>query len=154
MAWGTHGFKIQIASLNDLIRASKSLDFSLEWEFEQHYDTFKILHPDEAGPLGFISMFQDASRSFITVNQIEVSQSCRGPNRKYSTLAGCLLAFAVRRAFDGGMKGRLVLEPKNERLMTHYVEAYGFEHSGYSVHIEEEAARKLFLTYWDGNEDE
>jgi hypothetical protein len=77
---------------------------------------------------------------------VESSNDNKGKEKKIDRIAGCLLAFAAKLAFEKGYLGFVSLIPKTE-LIELYVKKYGFIAYGNQLAIEKQASINLIDKY-------
>ncbi len=130
----------------ELKKIVKSKNFQFDWNKERN--VFKIVNSQEenAETLGLISIIDIPEELRIHINLIESSDENKGKNKKVDRVAGVLLAFAIRIAFEKGYLGFTSLIPKTE-LISLYVEKYGFSQYGRQLAIERKDAIALIQKY-------
>ena len=105
-----------------------SREYSFDWSLERYNDVYKIyLTSNEDDILGLISLCDYPEETRIHINLLELSRENTGQTKKIENVSGSLIAFAVKIAFKKGYDGMVTLEPKNNKLTTHYRDNYGFE---------------------------
>lgn len=127
----------------------KSDQFLFDWQMEKESDVFKIIFFDKNEKekiLGLISISNIPEEYRIHINLVEVAKDNRGKDKKIDRIAGCLLAFATKIAFEKGYLGFTSLIPKTE-LIEHYITKYGFSQYGKQLAIERQAAINLIQKY-------
>jgi hypothetical protein len=133
----------------DFEEVRKSAQFKFDWNTERTYRVYKIVRTtsvNEQGILGLISLFDIPEEFRIHINLLEVSERNKGKNKEVDRIAGCLLAYAVRIAFEKGYSGFTSLVPKTE-LIPLYVQKYGFIQYGRQLAIEGSSAINLIQKY-------
>jgi len=135
--------EVEKKELKDIV---KSKNFQFDWNKERN--VFKIVNSQEenAEALGLISIIDIPDELRIHINLIENSDDNKGKNKKVDRVAGVLLAFAIRIAFEKGYLGFTSLIPKTE-LISLYVEKYGFSQYGRQLAIERKDAIALIQKY-------
>jgi len=130
----------------DLKIITKSKQFQFDWKKERN--VFKIVNAQEenAEILGLISIIDIPEELRVHINLIENSDKNKGKSKKVDKVAGVLLAFAVRIAFEKGYLGFTSLIPKTE-LISLYIEKYGFSQYGRQLAIERKEAIALIQKY-------
>ncbi|MDR3696273.1 hypothetical protein [Mucilaginibacter sp.] len=106
-----------------LINKSKRFDFN--WNKEKQYDVYKLTAEGIDEPLGLMSLADRPADFAIEIRLLASSLENVSKAKQYQRIAGCLIAFACRRAFEAGYGGYVCLKPKTE-LEAHYQRAYGF----------------------------
>ncbi|WP_282776509.1 hypothetical protein [Phaeodactylibacter xiamenensis] len=133
----------------DLKEANKSNQFEFDWieEKKKQCDIFKIVIKDqESKILGLISLTDINTEFRIHINLVEVSNDNKGKNKRIDRIAGCLLAFACKVAFEKGYLGFASLVPKTE-LVGLYIKKYGFKKYGSQLAIDQRDAIGLIQKY-------
>lgn len=133
----------------DFEKIKKSDQFLFDWILEKENSVFKITSANQEEKeeiLGLISLSNIAEEFRIHINLVEVAKKNRGKDKKIDRIAGCLLAFATKAAFDKGYLGFTSLVPKTE-LIELYVTKYGFTQYGRQLAIERQAAINLIQKY-------
>ncbi len=121
--------KIEPIANTDFLLIRNSEQYQFDWNRQRFCKVYKLTAIGSEEILGLISLV-DISREFrIHVNLIEVSKENIGKSKKIANIAGCLLAFACREAFDRGYEGFVSLVPKT-MLISHYINGYGFRKFG------------------------
>ena len=122
--------------------------FKFDWTKEKQYQVFKIVSTieDNEEIYGLISLMDVPKEMRIHISLIENSNDNKGKSKRIDRVAGCLLAFAVKRSFEKGYLGFVSLVPKTE-LIELYVDKYGFSRYGMQLAIEREAAVQLIQKY-------
>lgn len=133
----------------DFAKIKKSNQYLFDWHLENANNVFKITSIDKKEKeeiLGLISLSNIPEELRIHINLVEVAIINRGKDKNVDRIAGCLLAFACKLAFDKGYLGFTSLVPKTE-LIELYVNKYGFTKYGRQLAIERQAAINLILQY-------
>jgi len=141
-------FKAEILEIekSDYAEIKKSGQFEFDWSKEKNYHVFKIVKENEAEILGLLSIINIPKEWRIHVNLIENSNKNKGKGKEIDKIAGCLLAFTARLAFEKGYLGFVSLIPKTE-LIGLYVKKYGFKVFGNQLAIEKQASIDLIEKY-------
>lgn len=105
-----------------LINKSRRFDFN--WNKEKQYDVYKLTAEGIDGPLGLMSLADRPADFAIEIRLLASSLENVSKTKQYQRIAGCLIAFACRKAFEAGYGGYVCLKPKTE-LEEHYQQAYG-----------------------------
>jgi hypothetical protein len=141
-------FKAEILKVEtkDYLLIDKSGQFEFDWTKEKENHVFKILKKDDDEILGLLSIINYPEEWRVHINLLENSNQNKGKDKKVDKIAGCLLAFAARLAFEKGYLGFLSLVPKTE-LIGLYVKKYGFSLFGNQLAIEKQASIDLIEKY-------
>jgi hypothetical protein len=141
-------FKAEILKVEDedypLI--NKYGQFEFDWAKEKEHHVFKIVKKDADEILGLLSVIIYPKEWRVHINLLENSNENKGKGKKIDKIAGCLLAFAARLAFQKGYLGFVSLVPKTE-LIGLYVKKYGFSVFGNQLAIEKQASIDLIEKY-------
>lgn len=108
---------------------SKSNRFDFDWIKESDFTVYKITVNNNDKALGLMSLIDLKEELRIHINLIENANENKGQHKQIDRVAGCLIAFAVRIAFDKGYLGFTSLIPKTE-LIDLYIKKYGFQQFG------------------------
>ena len=113
---------------------------------EKEHIVYKIRLELENEILGLISL-QDIPKEFrIHIRLIEVNERDVGKDKRYSNIAGCLIAFSCQLAFEYDYEGFVSLYSKTE-LEEHYIKQFGFEKFGKNLFVELQASQRLIDKY-------
>ncbi len=139
---------IERAVKSDYKLISKSKQYTFERNEESKNELYKIYLKDEDNDiLGLISLIDIPDERRIHLNLIEVGLKNRGKNKEIKNIAGRLIAFACKIAFDRDYWGFVSLKPKT-RLIDLYQDKYGFRQYGRLLGVEQAASRELIIKYW------
>ena len=135
-------------AVNDFSKIKKSKQFLFDWDEESKFEVYKIIISEEENPEihGLISIIDTPEEMRVHINLVENSNENKGESKKYDWVAGCLLAFATKMAFENGYLGFTSLIPKT-KLIGLYVNKYGFSQYGRQLAIEQDAALSLIQKY-------
>lgn len=126
---------------------SANKNYSFDWNLERYDEVYKIvLKSSENEILGLISLTNYPKELRININLLEIGNINQGRKKKIDYIAGCLISYAIRLAFENDYDGFVTLEPK-VKLYQHYQDKYGFIDGGYMVLIDGEAAMQLMDKY-------
>jgi hypothetical protein len=141
-------FKAEILKVEtvDYLLINESGQFEFDWTKEKENHVFKILKKDADEILGLLSIINYPKEWRVHINLLENSNQNKGKEKKVDKIAGCLLAFAARLAFEKGYLGFVSLVPKTE-LIDLYVKKYGFSLFGNQLAIEKQASIDLIEKY-------
>ncbi|MFK7798942.1 MAG: hypothetical protein AB8E82_15930 [Aureispira sp.] len=130
----------------DFAIIKKSGQFQFDWSREQGCHVFKIVKQGDEEILGLLSVINYPQELRIHINLIESADDNKGKGKKVDRIAGCLLAFAAKLAFENSYLGFVSLVPKTE-LIELYVKKYGFIAYGNQLAIEKQASINLINKY-------
>jgi len=125
---------------------SGSDEFHFDWKAERKNDTYNIHLKNEEDILGAMSLKDNPEELRIHLNLIEVGSSNVGQSKSIEHIAGCLIAFACRIAFEKGYDGFLSLQPKTN-LIQLYQNKYGFKPYGRLLAVEFSSSKLLIDKY-------
>ncbi len=144
---------IEEVSKSDHRWIASSLDFRFDWEQERGNEVYKIsLLNEKYEVLGLISLIDVPNEYRIHLNVIETSDRHRGRKKTIENIAGCLIAFSCKLAFERQYDGFVSLQPKT-KLNDYYQGEYGFRQYGRLLAVEQELSRKLILEYLSDEEN-
>ena len=131
-------------------QALKKIDstrrFNFKWEEEGQHEVYLIRELNGSLPLGLMS-FQGIPNEYrLHINLIESSKENVGKDKRYERVAGCLIAFAARLAFERKYDGFISLTPKSE-LIELYVAKYGLKKIGRQLAVFGPDALKIIDKY-------
>lgn len=132
---------------------SKSKQYTFDWKEESKNEVYKIYLKDKDNDiLGLISLIDIPDERRIHLNLIEVGAKNRGKDKEIENIAGRLIAFACKIAFDRDYWGFVSLKPKTQ-LIDLYQEKYGFRQYGRLLGVEQGSSRELIIKYWIDEEE-
>lgn len=140
-----HQVKIEALASKDFGKITKSKYF-FDWKTEKENEVFKLalLGSDEI--LGLVSLIEHDDKR-IQINLLAVSKENRGKNKIFEGIAGNLIAWACREAVKRfGEDACISLIPK-DRLVKHYMKAYGMMEAGISLFLSDEALLIILEKY-------
>lgn len=126
------------------VMATKQFDFN--WLEEVHHHLYAIRAVETVDILGLLALKDVPSEQRIEIILVEVSKRNRGKNKILERIAGCLIAWACRQAFDKKYNGFVSLVPKTE-LIVHYRKKYGFLKYGFHLVIHSNNSQSLINEY-------
>ncbi len=132
-------------------RAIKKNRFGFDWKTEKHLEVYKLFLPEDGKILGLMSLADVPEEFRIEINLLESSIENVGRDKEYEHIAGCLIAFACRLAFQRGYQGFVSLTPKT-KLIGHYQKAYGFEQFGRQFGTDFYNSKRLIQKYLEHGE--
>ena len=137
--------KIESAEIS-LLNKTKRFDFN--WNKEKTFDVYKLTIDNHDEPIGLLSLQVRPENFAIDIRLLASSKDNIGSLKKYSGIAGCLIAFTCREAFKAGFEGFICLKPKTA-LKEHYVTKYGFESTKLFLVSEGRNSLKLIKEYYE-----
>lgn len=120
--------------------------FGFDWEKETDYIVFKTALSTSVQIVGLMSLIDHSAELRIEIHLLEVAKEHQGKEKRLANIAGCLIAYACRMAFDKGYQGFVSLIPKTS-LINHYIKEYDFQQYGRQLALEMESAEFLMLKY-------
>ena len=124
----------------------KESRFLFDWEKCKDTELYKIYVPESSEILGLISLVDFPIELRIEVNLLEVRKDQVGKKKTINGIAGCLLAYICRLAFQRGYDGFVSLYPKT-KLINHYIKEYGFSSYWIQLAIDGKPAYDLTMKY-------
>lgn len=121
-------------------------DFEFNWSEEIEYDVYKLETKVSNDVLGLISIKIISEELRIEIRLLEIRKDQIGKNKRYQKIAGILIAFACKKAFDLGFYGFVSLIPKT-KLLKHYKDKYGFKQFGRHLAVELEQSEIIMIKY-------
>src|SRR3984885_10755073 len=109
----------------EIAQINKSKRFDFNWNKEKQYDVYKLTAESSNEPMGLISLADRPADFAIEIRLLASSLENVSKTKQYERIAGCLVAFACRKAFEAGYGGYVCLKPKTE-LEADYQKGYGF----------------------------
>jgi len=138
--------KIVLLKDEDWKDIDNSGQFNFDWHKEKEFSVYKIRVISEHEILGLISIEDIAKELRVHIRLIENSNDNKGKGKKYDFVAGCLLAYACKIAFENNYSGFVSLKPKTE-LIPLYKNKYGFKEMGNLLFTELENSENLLKKY-------
>lgn len=137
---------IEPASLKSIHAVSKDKRFEFDWREEFGKDVLLLKMLENGKIMGLMSLKDVPEEMRIELRLIEISSENIGRNKEYDHIPGCLIAFACKLAFDKGYFGFVSLKPKT-KLISLYINKYGFEQYGRQLATNPDNSRKLIKKY-------
>ena len=137
--------KVSISEI-EVNELEKLTGFQFDWENEIDFEVFKLYSKKSNEIHGLISIARIFEELRIEIRLIELSKVNIGSKRKFSRIAGILIAFACKEAFSNGFYGFVSLIPKT-RLIEHYQNKYGFIQFGKHLAVELKSSENLMNKY-------
>lgn len=128
----------------EVIRNNDQFEFN--WITEKKYLVHKIKLKLEEDIFGLISLEDIPKELRIHIRLIEVNKNHKGKNKEFDHVAGCLLAFSCKLAFDKGYGGFVSLHSKTA-IIDLYKEKYGFQPFGRNLYVELSRSQALINKY-------
>lgn len=118
---------IERASEADLRRVKRGRQFGFDWMMYGNCDVYKLTISRSAEIAGLMAIQEKPfpGFQFVELVAIECNKPNIGARKKYHNIAGCLIAYACKLAFDNGCDGYVRVQPKTV-LYNHYINNYGF----------------------------
>ncbi|WP_052599682.1 hypothetical protein [Aureispira sp. CCB-QB1] len=135
---------------SDVSKLNENDNFEFDWSKESENDVYKIRRKGIDETLGLISLTDYPKEKRIHINLIEASKENVGKNKKFKNIAGNLIGFACKKAFQKGYDGFVSLLPKTE-LIPVYI-AYGFKKVGLFLAVFLKASENLKSKYLEDDE--
>ncbi|RQO69393.1 hypothetical protein DBR43_15010 [Pedobacter sp. KBW06] len=129
-----------------LINKTKQFDFN--WNKEKLFNVYKLTVEENDEPIGLLSLDERSDDYALEIRLLASSKQNIGKSKKYSRIAGCLIAFACKEAFKRGFDGFVCLKPKT-KLEAHYIKKYGFRSTKLYLITEGENSLKLIKEYYE-----
>lgn len=127
--------EIAEVDIGELKTIHKSKRFHFDWRQESKSQVLKITIKGNDEALGLMSISDIPDEYRIHINLLESSNENKGKHKEVDRIAGCLIAYAVKFAFERGYLGFTSLVPKTE-LIELYKKKYGFQQFGRQLAID------------------
>jgi hypothetical protein len=131
-------------------RLIKKSDWLFDWHLElktPYKEVFKLTTVNNFGIIQGLICFED-KKDHIFLHLLESAKFNKGRRKLYLGVAGNLVAFACKRAFDKGCEGFVAFDSKTT-LIKHYEQSLGATHfRGQRMFIETRAAAQLVAKYY------
>ncbi len=124
----------------------QSDEFEFDWSKERKWTVYKLTLEGDAVIQGLVAIEDIIRESRIHIHLIENALSNRSKDKIYDYVAGCLLAFLCKLAFDKDYKGFVSLHSKSE-IVDLYKNKYYFLEMGQNLFIDTERAAFLVSKY-------
>lgn len=131
---------------SELKLIQKSDRFEFNWREEIKHEVYRIRLKNSDEILGLMSLIDWPKELRVEIHLLESSKENAGTKKKYSSIAGCLIAHACGISFERGYYGFVSLISKTE-LEKHYRNEYGFEKGGVSLFSDTYNSKKLIEKY-------
>jgi hypothetical protein len=120
--------------------------FEFDWLNLSECEIFAIRLSKEKLLVGLMAIKDIPDELRLEIILLESSRENIGQTKSYAHIAGCLIAFACRMAFQKNYFGFVSLIPKTS-LIEHYKTAYGFEQYGRHLAVDQERSHRLIDKY-------
>lgn len=130
----------------DIIKEIGKFDF--DWDKLRGEAVYKLVPVGTNDMAGLMALIDHPQEGFC-YTEIKLIESAReniGIDKKYDRVAGSLLAFACRESFKNGYQGMVFLIPKT-RLVSLYMQKYGFKNAGRGLFLDFEQSLKLISLF-------
>lgn len=139
-----------LISKTDLKNISKKNKWLFDWKFEfkqPQRDVYKLtIVNNEAVIQGLMSV--EVKSDHVYMHLVESAPFNKGKTKMYAGVAGNLVAFACKLAFQRGYEGNVSFFSKTQ-LVQHYIETLGAKHVGGRIMIIDTiSALKLINKYF------
>ena len=121
-------------------------NFWFSWEREKKLEVYKLLIEGGNEIIGAMSLDFIDAEGRVHIHLLAASRSNVGRNKKYSGIAGCLIAFACRQAMVRYTEPCVSLIPKTT-LKSYYMKEYGMLQAGHCVCLFEDGMIDLILKH-------
>ncbi|TWW01109.1 N-acetyltransferase [Chitinophaga pinensis] len=142
--------EVQITALEDkdLKKLTQSRYF-FDWKKAREEGTvYKLSLVEGDDILGLISLIEVSVEKRVEIALLCVSRENKGRNKKYDTIAGCLIAFACRIALEAfGIDACVSLIPKTE-LKEHYKSKYNMLDGGWQMYLEGKSLKEIIIKHY------
>ena len=145
------GRRVSIAiskAANDDFKLLTKTRFSFSWKaFRGIVTVYKLHINGEEDILGVMGLIDWPEEKRIEIKLLASSVNNIGKAKRYSGIAGCLIAFACRRAvIRYGPEACVSLVPKTE-LVEHYLRKYHMQNAGWQLYLDGANLIKLLKEY-------
>lgn len=132
----------------EISRINKTKQFDFNWNKEKFFNVYKLTVGEKDEPIGLLSLDERLEDYALEIRLLASSKQNVGKSKKYSRIAGCLIAFSCKEAFKKGFDGFVCLKPKT-KLEAYYVKKYGFRSTKLYLISEGENSLKLIKEYYE-----
>jgi hypothetical protein len=141
---------VSIVKNEDLKAISKKNNWNFNWKLELRSplkEVYKLTIVNNPNVIqGLVSL--EIREDHVYLHLLESAPFNKGSNKMYVGVAGNLVAFTCRRAFQMGFEGNVAFKAKTQ-LVAHYIKSLGAYHIGHSnMIIETIGALKLTNKYF------
>lgn len=133
----------------EISQINKTEQFDFDWNKEKSFNVYKLAIVEKDEPIGLLSLDERSEDYVLEIRLLASSKLNIGKSKKYSRIAGCLIAFACKEAFKRGFDGFVCLKPKT-KLEAYYIKKYGFRSTKLYLITEGENSLKLIKEYYEG----
>ena len=122
---------IMLVKPAELPAIQRSHRFAFDWRAEKGALVYKMVKQEDQARIaqGLLSLTDIPQELRVHINLVENANENKGDGKLMDRVAGCLIAFAVRLAFEKGYAGFVSLLPKTS-LIPLYIKKYGFVQYG------------------------
>lgn len=138
--------EVKEISRDDLKKLQKNNNFKFDWSKEFQYLILQIHIAGKTEILGLMSIIDIPEEFRIHINLIESSAKHRGRTKQIDNIAGCLISYCCKLAFEKGYDGFVSLIPKTQ-LINYYKQTYGFVQVGTQMAVFNEQSRLIISKY-------
>lgn len=143
--------KVSITSI-DNEEIARIKEFKFDWLQQSEQEIYKLSIEKSNQVIGLVSFKRIFEELRIEISLLEISKTNVGRSKRYTRIAGILIAFVCKESFYSGFYGFVSLIPKTN-LIEHYKEKYGFKQFGRHLAVEFESSEKLMNKYLIDEED-
>jgi len=136
----------------EIAQINKTKRFDFNWNKEKQHEVYKLTAKGIDEPLGLMSLADRPDDMALEIRLLASSVENVGDKKRYQRIAGCMIAFACRKAFVAQYGGYVCLKPKTD-LKNHYKEIYGFESTKLFLVTEGSNSLSLIKKYYEDQEE-
>jgi hypothetical protein len=122
--------------------------FLFDWIQIVNYHIYALTIIENKKVVGLMALKDIPDELRIEIILLELSKENVGHTKRFERIAGCLIAWACYTAFLKGYYGFVSLVPKT-RLISYYINAYGFQQFGRQLASDLENSQRLIKQYLD-----
>ena len=148
-----HAATITKLDAAEISQINKTKRFDFNWNKEKNFHVYKLTAENKEEPIGLLSIEERPRDYALEIRLLAVSKENVGKSKKYSRIAGCLIAFVCKEAFKRGFEGYVCLKPKT-KLTAHYIQQYGLQSTKMYLITEGENSLKLIQEYDEDQQNE
>ncbi len=138
-------------NIKEIAEINKTKRFDFNWNNEKGYEVYQLTIEGQKQPIGLMSLADRPDDFAYEIRLLASSLENIGSEKQYQSIAGCLIAFACRKAFVAGYGGYVCLRSKTE-LKNHYREIYGFVSTKMFLVTDGGNSLSLIKKYYEGKE--
>lgn len=121
-------------------------NFGFDWKLQTEHEIYKLFVKQSNEVIGLVSFKRIFEELRIELSLLEISSPNVGKTKRYSRIAGILIAFVCKESLFSGFYGFVSLIPKTN-LIEHYKIQYGFKQFGRHLVVEFESSENLMNKY-------